>query len=137
MLWALQPIRGVQRGVALQIRAFRQDKARPEDERRSIMLNDISSAGARLGAALQAERADFASLVPGWVGQWQAAAQTEEGDGVVVLAQRECEGVALDYLLTAPAAGTDHVDWKRATRALDLVIATSQQRPPAAERFGS
>jgi hypothetical protein len=132
MLWALQPIRDVQRGAALQIRAFPQDKARPADERRSIMLNDISNAGARLGAALQAERADFASLVPGWVGQWQAAAQTEEGDGVVVLAQRECDGVALDYLLTAPAAGTDHVDWMRATRALDLVIATSQLRPPAA-----
>lgn len=37
---------------------------------------------------------------------------------------------AVDYLLLAPAAGTEHVGWVRATRALDVASSTSQIRPP-------
>ncbi|MBV1859013.1 MAG: hypothetical protein KUG77_11430 [Nannocystaceae bacterium] len=48
----------------------------------------------------------------------------------VVLVPREDAGVALDYVLTAPAAGIEHVGW---TRALDVVISTRMPwcSPPA------
>lgn len=48
-------------------------------------------------------------------------------------AQREDDGLAVDYLMMAPAAGTEHIDWMRATRALDVAIATTDLRGAEAE----
>ena len=44
--------------------------------------------------------------------------------------------VAMDYVLVAPAAGTEHLDWMRATRALDVAISTSDPRAPKQGRAG-
>lgn len=130
MAWALQPARDVQRGAALKVHAQRLDGAPSAELRRASLWREVQGAGTSMGGVLSATRAEFAELVPGWVGQWQAAVQMPKGDGVVVLVQREDAGVALDYVLTAPAAGTEHVDWMRATRALDVVIATSMPSGP-------
>ena len=130
MAWAAQPVRDAQRGAALTVRARALSQAPDAEVRRAALWRELRESGARLGGVLEAERAEFAALVPGWVGQWQAAAQARSGEGVIVLVQREDAGVALDYVLSAPAAGTDHVDWMRATRALDVAIATSLPRAP-------
>ena len=131
MNWALQPIRDVQRGAALQIHAAPLAYVPPAPQRRAAVWQALAATGARVGSVSPASRPDFESLVPGWLGQWQAALRTPEhdSDSVVVLVQREHEGIALDYVLSAPAAGTDHLDWMRATRALDVVLTTSQPRP--------
>ncbi|MBV1861567.1 MAG: hypothetical protein KUG77_24325 [Nannocystaceae bacterium] len=130
MSWALQPVRDVQRGAALLLRASPLAAAVSAEQRRRALWRELADTEATLGAVRSAARPGFGELVPGWVGQWQAALQSPGGEGVAVLAQREHEGIALDYVLTAPAAGTDHLDWMRATRALDVVISTSQPRPP-------
>ena len=128
MHWALQPVRDVQRGAALQVHAAPLADVPLPDQRRAAVWQTLAATGATVGSARAVERPDFASLVPGWVGQWQAAVRSPEVSSVVVLVQREDEGVALDYVLSAPAAGTDHIDWMRATRGLDVVLATSQPR---------
>ena len=130
MAWALQPARDVQRGAALKVHAQRLIDAPSAELRRASLWREMRDCGVVMGAVLTAKRMEFSELVPGWVGQWQAAVQMSGGDGVVVLVQREDAGVALDYVLTAPAAGTQHVDWMRATRALDVVIATSMPSGP-------
>lgn len=131
MAWALQPFRHVQRGAAMKVHAQRLEDALSAEQRRASLWRDFRASGARMGGVLEANRVEFAALIPGWVGQWQAAVQTSRGDGVLVLAQREDAGVAIDYVLTAPAAGTEHVDWMRASRALDVAIATSLPGLPA------
>lgn len=128
MAWALQPFRHVQRGAAMKIHAQRLEDAPSAEQRRASLWRDFRASGARMGGVLEAKRVEFAELVPGWVGQWQAAMQMSRGDGVIVVVQREDAGVALDYVLASPAAGTEHVDWMRATRALDVAIATSDIR---------
>lgn len=132
-VWMARILRDAQRGAALKVKAQRLDCAPSAEQRRAALWREIREAGARLGAELEAERAEFASLVPGWVGQWQAGQRGERGDGVVVLVQRESQGVAIDYILAAPAAGTEHLDWMRATRALDVAIATTDLRGAEAE----
>ena len=132
MAWALQPVRDVQRGAAIKVHAQRLDGAPLAELRRASLWREMRDSGAAMGAVLTAKREDFVRFVPGWLGQWQAAVAMSKGDGVVVLVQREDAGVALDYVLTAPAAGTDHVDWMRATRALDVVISTSLPMPSRA-----
>ncbi len=126
--------RDAQRGAALKVQAQRLDGAPSAQQRRDSLWREMREGGAHLGAVLSAERPEFAALLPGWVGQWQAALQTSKGDGVVVVVQREDRGVALDYILAAPAAGTDHIDWRRATRALDVAIATSDPKPPTGRK---
>ncbi|MGH1344671.1 MAG: hypothetical protein ACRBN8_24140 [Nannocystales bacterium] len=129
MSWALQPVRDVQRGAAIQLWASALAHAPSAEHRRAAMWRELTDTDATLGAVLSAQRPGFDTLVPGWLGQWQASIRTPSGDGVAVVAQREHESVAIDYRLTAPAAGTDHLDWMRASRALDIVISTSQPRP--------
>jgi len=129
--WAAVLDSDAQRGAALKMHAQPLDQAPRASERRASLWRELKSSGVSLGAVLTAERSEFAEAVPGWLGQWQAAIGGDGRDGVVVLVQREDEGVALDTVLMAPAAGTEHVDWMRATRALDVVIATSQPRPPS------
>ena len=131
MVWAARPMRDVQRGATLRVEARRLDRAPAADERRAALWRSLREAGLGLGAVLSAERETFAELVPGWIGQWQAGLNSGKGDGVrgvAVLVQREDRGVAIDYVLVAPAAGTEHLDWMRATRALDVAIATSDPR---------
>ena len=129
-VWAAQPVRDAQRGAALTMHARAARQAQSAEVRRASLWRELRESGARLAGVLEAQRAEFAALVQGWGGQWQTAAQTRSGEGVIVLVQREDAGVALDYVLSAPAAGTEHVDWMRATRALDVAIATSLPRAP-------
>ncbi|MGH1348446.1 MAG: hypothetical protein ACRBN8_43240 [Nannocystales bacterium] len=131
MEWAVFLDSDAQRGAALKMHAQPLDRAPDAGLRRASLWRELKAGGVPLGAVLTAERAEFAKAVPGWIGQWQAAIGGEGRDGVVVLVQREDEGIALDVLLVAPAAGTEHVDWMRATRALDVVISTTQLRPPS------
>jgi len=130
MAWAAHVASDPQRGAALKIHAQQLGGAPGASERRASLWRELRASGVPVGAMLTAERSEFAEAVPGWLGQWQAALGDDGRDGVIVLVQREDEGVALDALLMAPAAGTEHVDWMRATRALDVVIATSQLRAP-------
>ncbi len=130
VVWAAQPARGVERGAMMMVHARRLDGAPAAEARRASLWQEVRASEVRVGAVVEVPRVEFADLVPGWLGQWHAGAQTPTGDGVVVLVQREVQGVALDYVMTAPAAGTEHVDWMRATRALDVAIATSDARPP-------
>ena len=136
MVWAARPMRDVQRGATLRVEARRLETAPPAAERRGALWRSMREAGLGLGAVLTAEREAFAELVPGWIGQWQAGLRSGKGDGVAVLVQREDQGVAMDYVLVAPAAGTEHLDWMRATRALDVAISTSDPRAPKQGRAG-
>ena len=136
MVWAARPMRDVQRGATLRVEARRLDTAPDAAERRGALWRSMREARLGLGAVLTAEREVFAELVPGWVGQWQAVLHRGKGDGVAVLVQREDQGVAIDYVLVAPAAGTEHLDWMRATRALDVAISTSDPRAPTQGRAG-
>ena len=133
MMWGAQLADDAQRGAVLKVQAQPQDGAPDAQARRDALWRELKEDGVRLGSVLTAERAELAKAVPGWLGQWQASMEHNGRPCVVVLVQREDAGVVLDYLLMAPAAGTEHLDWMRATRALDVAIATSQPRlKPAA-----
>ena len=134
MAWRAQLADDAQRGAAIKLHVQGAAEAADAPLRRDALWREMKNDGVQLGAVFEAERPEFSRLVPGWIGQWQAALGTESRDGVVVLVQREHEGVVVDYLMLAPAAGTEHVDWMRATRALDVAIATSQIRPPQSEQ---
>jgi len=131
MEWGAQLTENPQRGAVLRIRARLQDPAADARERRDSLWRSLKRDGHRIGAVFDAARPELAAGVPGWIGQWQAALGTDGRDGVVVLVQREHHGIAVDYVLIAPTAGTEHVDWMRATRALDVAVATSRLGPPA------
>ena len=133
MEWAAQLAEDAQRGAVLKLWAYNQDDTSSAQGRRDALWRELKQDGAKLGVVLTAERPEFAEAIPGWLGQWQAAIGPDGRDGVAVLVQREEDGVAVDYLMLAPAAGTQHVDWMRATRALDVAVATTELRPiPAA-----
>ncbi|MCR9165558.1 MAG: hypothetical protein ACE37F_00890 [Nannocystaceae bacterium] len=127
--WAAMPDRDVQRGatLAIQVQALAPGQGAVARRRRMFeeLRRETAAAGGSLSGFLEASRPELKAHVPGWVGQWQALGQCSAGDVVVVVVQREEHGAAMDVVLTAPAAGTDHIDWMRATRALDIVIATS------------
>ena len=129
MAWRAQLADSPQRGAVLSVHVQALDDAPGTRARRDALWREFKrDAGTKVGAVLVAERAEFAEAVPGWVGQWQAALGADGRDGVVVLAQREDDGLAVDYLMVAPTAGTEHVDWMRASRAFDVVIATTDLR---------
>lgn len=127
--WAANPVRDVQRGVLLQVIASPELETVSASQRRAIYAKH-ARAHQTVGALLPTQRPTLAQHVRGWLGQWQAATRTTQGDGVLVVVQREVEGVAIDYVLQAPAAGTQHLDWMRATRALDIAISTTVTRSP-------
>ncbi len=133
--WAATPARDVQRGasLAIQVQAAASGSVQRRQRVFEALRRETAAAGGSLSAFLEAPRPELQAHVPGWVGQWQAHGQGPDGDVVVVLVQREDQGVAVDFVLTAPAAGTEHVDWMRATRALDVAIATSQLRAEGQE----
>ena len=133
MAWRAQLSEDPQRGAALKLHVQVLEGAPDAQARRDALWRELKNDGVKLGAVLTAERPEFAAFIPGWLGQWQAALGTDGREGVVVLAQREDDGLAVDYLMLAPAAGTEHVDWMRATRALDIAIATTDLRGAEAE----
>ena len=133
MAWRAQLSDSPQRGAVLSLRVQVLEDAPGAEARRDALWRELKRDGVKVGAVLMAERPEFSDALPGWLGQWQAALGADGRDGVVVLVQREDDGLAVDYMLMAPAAGTEHVDWMRATRALDVAIATSDLRGAEAE----
>ena len=128
--WVARMARDAQRGAMLRVEARPADAAPDAQRRRAAVVAELRGVGATLTGLREVERAEFSSLIPGWVGQWQAGVETaNKGRGVLVLAQREEQGVVVDYMLVLPAAGTEHLDWMRGTRALDVAVATSGLRP--------
>lgn len=128
--WAAAPVRDVQRGSLLQVLARDVDDSPTATQRRDRYWKHARKEHDFVGAPDPVARPVLEGLGEGegWGGQWQAAVRTEGGRGVLVVVQRELGGVAVDYVLQAPAAGTQHVDWMRATRALDIAVATTQTR---------
>ena len=130
MVWSLRPRFQGAGAVALQVRATASGQAESAKKRRSMLWGDLAARSCALSRRIRFDRPRFAANVDGWVGQWQGRARTEDGDGAVVLVQREIAGAWVDYLLTAPLPGTDDLGWMRATRALDIAVATSQPSAP-------
>lgn len=131
--WRAQLSDSPQRGAALKLHVQVLEGAPDAQARRDALWRELKQDGVKVGAVLTAERPEFEASVPGWLGQWQAALGADGREGVVVLAQREDDGLAVDYLMMAPAAGTEHIDWMRATRALDVAISTTDLRGAEAE----
>ena len=132
-VWKAQLADHPQRGAAVQLHVQVREAAPDAKARRDALWRALRHDGVTLGAVLTAERPELGASVPGWLGQWQAAVGADGREGVFVIAQREDDGLAVDYLMLAPAAGTEHVDWMRATRALDVAIATTELRGAEAE----
>lgn len=133
MVWSAQLAEHAQRGAALKLQVQMLEGAPDAQARRESLWRELRRDGVKLGTVLTAERPEFVKSVPGWIGQWQAAVGADGREGVVVLVQREDDALAVDYLMVAPAAGTEHVDWMRASRALDVAIATTDLRGAEAE----
>lgn len=128
--WGASPIRDTQRGARIQVFAGHTDHSASPEARRADYRRRAREHHA-VGALTPLERPLFAEHVRGWGGQWQAGVQTSRGDGVLVIVQRQHDGVSVDYVMQAPAAGTEHLDWMRATRALDVAITTTETRASA------
>ena len=122
-IWALQPAQDVQRFATLQVYVRRGREAPSAPNRRAALWYALGERGMEPRYISRVARPAFEAHVPGWLGQWQCSA--EGAASVAVLAQREDRGLALDVLLTAPAAGTEHLDWMRATRAMDCLLANA------------
>jgi len=113
MVWSAQLAEHAQRGAALKLQVQMLEGAPDAQARRESLWRELRRDGVKLG--------------------WQAAVGADGREGVVVLVQREDDALAVDYLMVAPAAGTEHVDWMRASRALDVAIATTDLRGAEAE----
>ena len=124
--WLAQPTESVQRGAQLRVDAVPSDAAEPAKERREAFVERVRACGIRMTTPLHPiERPLFEELLPGWQGQWQAAAELDGEAYELRLAHREQDGVTADYATLAPRPGTAHVDWMRASRAFDMAITTS------------
>ncbi|MEM6992193.1 MAG: hypothetical protein AAF721_16905 [Myxococcota bacterium] len=140
--WVSQPSAGVQRGALLRVHAQPSAAADTTAARRTQVCRDVCSMGIELVRRLHAvPRPEFEALLPGFAGQWHVDGLIGGRSVELRIAQREQDGVAVDTVVLAPAPGTEHVDWMRATRAFDIAQSTTLVRPsdaltpPHAARF--
>lgn len=129
--WRAVPTRGVGKPSLLRVQAHCGGAPTDPAERRARLVAQLHDEGfALLHPLRRVEREDFRELLPGWQGQWTTELQHERGAVQLVLAQRDEAGVVVDYALLTPPPGAEHVDWMRATRALDIAQSTTTVRAP-------
>ena len=123
--WMAQPTETVQHGARLRVDAQPSEAAPDGPSRRATLLERLRTSGITTTSLRSVERPIFEELLPGWQGQWQAAAEIDGRRFELRIAHREQDGVTADYAALTPRPGTAHVDWMRATRAFDMALTTS------------
>ena len=123
MLWTAEP-RGGAAGCDLKVFVLQRTSKKVARRRRADRWREMAAVGV-LGPVEAVSREELSAQVPGWLGQWKASATCDHGESVLMLAQLECGELSVDVSLVAPARGRDPLAWMSATRAFDVVVATS------------
>jgi hypothetical protein len=115
-----------QQCAALRIDVTSRRRAQPLDHRQRAIAADLRAGGLLLDARIEAVDPDCGAELPGWRGHHRIMAKGRDGDRFEVrLAHRETDTCTIDYAMLAPEPGRCHLDWMRATRALDVAIAST------------
>ncbi len=127
--WVVYSDEDIQHGVLLRV------DARPcgatVEERQARVLRALALRGVLVDTRHQPLEPMRGSSAP-QVALWQADARHLEHPLQLRVAHCDLDGVAVDVFMLAPRPGQFHLDWLRATRAPEIVVASLQADPSMA-----
>jgi hypothetical protein len=117
----------VQRCAAIRIDVTSRRRAQPMDRRQRAIAAEIAAGGLLLDSRTEPVDPDCGAALEGWRGHHRIGARGRDGERFEIrMAHRETKACAIDYVMLAPEPGRFHLDWMRATRALEVAIETTK-----------
>ena len=128
--WVASPQDEIGRSAALRVDAseWSGDGLEPIETRHLRVRHDLRTHGIRLERRVERIPAGLATGSTGLIGLFRAAGQDHEERFEVRLAHRFIDGVSIDYTAVVASPQQYPLDFMRASRALEIAVATTKVR---------
>ena len=128
--WVASPMDEIGRSAALRVDAseWSGDGLEPIETRQLRVRHDLRAHGIRLERRIERIPAGLATGVTGLIGFYRAVGQDNEERFEVRLAHRFVDGVSVDYTMVVASPQEHPLDFMRASRALEIAVATTEVR---------
>ena len=129
--WVAAPSDEIGRSVALRVEAsaWNGETLEPIEARQLRVRHELWQQGIKVARRAERVHAGLATGTPGLAGFFAAVARDDEESFEVRLAHRVIEDVIIDYALVVASPKRFPLDFMRASRALEIAVASTEVRP--------
>lgn len=129
--WVVAPSDEIGRSVALRVEAsaWSGETLEPIEARQLRVRHELWQQGIRMARRAERIHAGLAAGTPGLAGVFAVVARDDEETFEVRLAHRVVEDVIVDYTLVVASPERFPLDFMRASRALEIAVASTEVRP--------